>query len=52
MEDRGAAVHIIGWTFVIAAGSMVALRLISRLKLSDMRGWDDLYIAIAWVSQN
>lgn len=50
MADRQAAVNILGWVFLIASGAMVALRLLSRLKLSDLKGWDDLWLMLAWVS--
>ena len=51
MEDRGPLTNIINWLFTGASIIIVSLRLVSRLKLSNLAGWDDLYISIALVSQ-
>ena len=51
MEDRGLITNVLCWLFTSFGICFVILRLLSRLVLSDYKGWDDLFICISLVSK-
>ena len=50
-DDIGPVTNAINWIFTSAAICIVLLRFLSRFRLSNFAGWDDLVILIALVSR-